>query len=352
MLKVSLSVYSGREAPSWILSDEEETVLLDRIDADPGLMISTSESTRDPNTCYGGFVVQVIADGNPAKSRRYNSLGLPQHFRLGGWKAPDKAASQWLLGTADKRDSTVTPDTYNGAAHDILVSDADMKSVQTDDAPGHVAASPHTFTASASGVSPHCNYMILTSDTDFSPWNNDPNVTNWNCYNYASNYKSYDPNNQARFAQPGAWYSISRNSFAADYPNGWYWHVEFGPNFYDPNVEAGRDGHMPNACFGSSNRGFGPYTIVTALFIRTFAAQNPQGPDYHWMRLCANGHWCQKHGGQPVTNLDDSNNLVTDPSVANIATYTFCGYFGASVGGVNTSVRVAVPLALQNPDFA
>ena len=52
------------------------------------------------------------------------------------------------------------------------------------------------------------------------------------------------------------------------------------------------------------------------------------GGDYHWYRQDADGMWSHKMGQTPATNRDNSNNLITDPAMANRGAYTnFCGYF-------------------------
>jgi hypothetical protein len=50
--------------------------------------------------------------------------------------------------------------------------------------------------------------------------------------------------------------------------------------------------------------------------------------DYHWYRLDANGMWTHKPGGTEATNLDNSDQPITNPETADRGPYTiFCGYF-------------------------
>lgn len=50
--------------------------------------------------------------------------------------------------------------------------------------------------------------------------------------------------------------------------------------------------------------------------------------DYHWYRRDRDGKWSHKMAWTPCTNLDDSNNIITDPKTADRGAYTvFCGYF-------------------------
>ena len=73
----------------------------------------------------------------------------------------------------------------------------------------------------------------------------------------------------------------------------------------------------------------------TALVVDNKGALN----DYHWYRQDSTGYWSGKSGWQIPTNLDASNNLVTDPQTANRNVYydnvyrdelnydEFCGYY-------------------------
>lgn len=52
------------------------------------------------------------------------------------------------------------------------------------------------------------------------------------------------------------------------------------------------------------------------------------GHDYHWYRLDRNGRWSHKIGWSPATDLDNSNNAITDPRTADRGGYTvFCGCY-------------------------
>jgi hypothetical protein len=52
------------------------------------------------------------------------------------------------------------------------------------------------------------------------------------------------------------------------------------------------------------------------------------GWDYHWYRKDRDGKWSHKMAWTPATNLDNSNNIITDPRSANRGSYSlFCGCF-------------------------
>jgi hypothetical protein len=50
--------------------------------------------------------------------------------------------------------------------------------------------------------------------------------------------------------------------------------------------------------------------------------------DFHWYRLGNDGFWSHKPGSSPVTNLDNSGRVITDPRTADRGRYTdFCSFF-------------------------
>ena len=68
----------------------------------------------------------------------------------------------------------------------------------------------------------------------------------------------------------------------------------------------------------------GAYMVTLAVFPGDRMTES----DYHWYRLNPDGTWSHKPGFNPVTNLDDSGNKITDPFTANRGHYfTFIGYF-------------------------
>jgi hypothetical protein len=52
------------------------------------------------------------------------------------------------------------------------------------------------------------------------------------------------------------------------------------------------------------------------------------GWDYHWYRKDRDGRWSHKMGWTPATNLDNSNNIISDPKTADRGSYSlFCGCY-------------------------
>jgi hypothetical protein len=61
------------------------------------------------------------------------------------------------------------------------------------------------------------------------------------------------------------------------------------------------------------------------------------GHDCHWYRQDANGCWSHKPGVDEATNLDNSKNIITDPSLTSCdrGPYTdFCGFMVTKKGVV------------------
>jgi len=57
--------------------------------------------------------------------------------------------------------------------------------------------------------------------------------------------------------------------------------------------------------------------------------------DFHWYRRDCNGRWSHKVGNSPVTNKDNSDDLIDDPRTCDRGDYTvFCGFFSCDADKV------------------
>lgn len=122
-----------------------------------------------------------------------------------------------------------------------------------------------------------------------------------NCYGYANNVL------RNRHAQPG--YGAGYNSAPAQ---------QF-ECIYTANLVAGAlaDGLEPTDAWSTSPTGKTKLALVIW-----------PGRDYHWYRQDSNGLWSHKQSYLPATNLDFSNNLISNPETANRREYQiFGGYF-------------------------
>ncbi len=266
MLQVELDIFSGRPNPKWTLSQKEEKELLDRVTADPKVMLPTAATNG--RLGYRGYVVTAVSE-DPARK-------LPSRFRVGGHPGSDLDLNLWLLDTSEKPDTEVDDYLRQAAAGMIRKDEV---------APGHGDALDK-------GALVGCASNYLTSSTDFSFWNGAAYMPYNNCYNYASNYRSNT------FAQPGR-----QTGYTLPFP----------PTCANVRTGVLSDG-WTDACQASNN-----LTIALVIW---------PGNDFHFYRLCINGRWCHKPGQTAARNTDDSGNFITNPQTANRGPYTtFCEYF-------------------------
>ncbi|XP_062619918.1 uncharacterized protein LOC134281475 [Saccostrea cucullata] len=146
------------------------------------------------------------------------------------------------------------------------------------------------------------------STTKYEPhvWNNRTFVQRRNnCYNYASNIITNT------FAQPGR---ANRHNFTRN-----------PPELYGPSVHYGTilDGLTPLPANSRCLPNAGLNLIALVIW---------PGRDYHFYRLDNNGMWSHKPGRSPARNVDNSNNFILDPRIADVGPYTvFKGFFLTNV---------------------
>lgn len=148
-----------------------------------------------------------------------------------------------------------------------------------------------------------------------SKWNSGAIQPDDNCYNYGNNMPTYT------FAQPGKATGQMASSMSVA----------------QVRAAAQRDGLQ---YIGDNFPGNG-YTCPNSgtLVFMTVAP----GVDYHWYRLDkADGKWTHKPGGSPATDVDASNNTISNPLTANrnygYLNYTDNGGFYCTCGG-NADIR-------------
>lgn len=271
MLQVELDIFSGRRNPKWTLSPKEEKEFLDRITAEPQVMLPAAATNG--RLGYRGYVVTAVSEDIHRK--------LPSRFRVGGQPGSQRDLNLWLLDTSEKVDTEVDDYLREVAAGVIRKDELAQGDVDILTDKGSLAS---------------CASNYLTSSTDFSFWNGSPYVYYNNCYNFASNYRSNT------FAQPGL-----QTGYSLPYP----------PTCSNVRTGCISDG-WADTCRASNN-----LTICLVIW---------PGTDFHFYRLCSSGRWCHKPGQTPAKNTDDSGNLITSPATANRGPYTtLCEYF--YVGG-------------------
>jgi hypothetical protein len=269
MYLIELDIFSGRPNPTWILSEKEETELVDRVMADTSIVMPVSATNGELG--YRGYIITALSDVEEGQK-----LNLPSQFRIGGSFDKDKAASLWLLETSEKPDTAV----------DDFLRDITKESIQASP-----SQSPISKPVEPLGAAQSCASNYFTSSTDFSFWNGSNYVRRNNCYNFASNYRSNT------FAQPG---NYSGHKYSA---------------FTCSNVSTAViwDGWRNN-CQSSRN-----LTMCLVIW---------PGRDFHFYRKLSGGVWGHKVGSDPAKNTDHAGRRITNPETCNRGPYTtFCGYY-------------------------
>ena len=131
---------------------------------------------------------------------------------------------------------------------------------------------------------------------DPNKWNYSPRALNCNnCYNYGCDKETDN------FAQPG-------------YPHGYRLSMDCSSVIQGANADGLKYlGKTDGPCAGCTHK----VALVVA-----------PGDDFHWYRLDDNGQWSHKPGSDPVRDVDESGNKITNPETADRGIYTsFCGYF-------------------------
>lgn len=325
MINIELDIFSGRPNPVWTLTDKEENELFSRVMADKSIA-DLPKSVG--HLGYRGFGIKVGGD----KAKRWQAARIPLRFFLSAGHSREKETEKFLLNTTDagsqagdsvlrvaqesidaaneawrqrwinaeraENGPPLTPAGYHEPLIDgtIIVPDPDGRGTPED------GAQLSTGTADGGVSALACGAFSYTSDTNFTYWNSDPYVMdNNNCYNFAANYRS------DTFAQPGRKANVEWTQLACGNSPG-----QIG-------YAAAYDG-FTLSCYTSTQ-------YYAALVIWPQDPSDPFSGDFHWYRLCANGHWCHKPGHTSARNYDDSFNWITNPQTCNRGPYTvFCSY--------------------------
>jgi hypothetical protein len=305
MIKIELDIFSGNPNPRWTLSTKEADELFDRVMADKTI---ASPPKSVGNLGYRGFII----DADEQQSERFKRDNIPSRFYIS--KGRDTGTEKMLLDSTNAAGST--SDDVRQVAQDSIISanqawakywEQNVESNQ--EKPNEVEHIGPTIGSPTPDIAPGtppslepkgqmsaaaCGPLALTSDTNFSFWND--STMSWNnCYNFAANWKSNT------FAQPGRksntpWTSLDCGN--------------------TPGVSIGYSAAFDGFTIGC----WSGWEQLTALVIWP-------GTDYHWYRLCANNHWCHKPGMTPARNYDDSGNWIFDPFSCNRGPYIwFCSY--------------------------
>ena len=275
-LTVTIDVFSGRPNPVVEFTGRKLQDALKRLD--PGTRAKPREAglPRIPTLGYRGLEVELSGG---AKVR-----GLPRSFRVADGLAigPDFAVALGDEGFEDFICGTKLPDIP--PLKPRLDEYRDLIDFwRRKHWPGEI-------------IWPHRRRCRCAPLYEPSVWNVSPIQGANNCYNYGTNYRT------DTYAQPGMGATGVVNyvmTCAAVRPLAVQDGLEDAP--------------------GADNKCPGEGHLVALVVSPNY--------DYHWYRKGRNGLWSHKMGGTPATNLDNSNNLITDPRTANRGSYVdFCTF--------------------------
>lgn len=321
MLEVELDIFSGMPNPKWILSEQEEKELLDRIIAEPTQISPTHTLDEQFSLGYRGLLVREIKTTGEST---WNKIGLesgsplPNEFRVGSKPAAQSVAA-WLLQTSELeyKQSRVTDELREVAAGGVALVQSSGAAVDlTTSTILEVEGNPeYSYFPNITGEDAHtpsgggivaqgatwwaCGSNYFNANANVF---NDPgHVGRNNCYCFASNHLA-----GVRYALPGRRGGHPATSItcggvtAGLYADGW------------------KDGCQPNGL-----------TIVLVIW---------PNYDYHFYRLVTGGPnwwWGHKPGGTPAKYTDDCGHAIYQENGKGYApnnccrgNYTnFCGYF-------------------------
>lgn len=305
MLRVTLDIYSGRQNPSWLLSDKEESELLDRVMGTPDIMLPILMKTGGLG--YRGFIVEVEKDdGISAWSRtrsKNSQIQLPSLFRIGGNYDEQQVAQQWMLETSYKESSEVDDFLREISSEGMLkqkevksASQKDQYDFDYDEANQHIGiVDSSQVSGRGPGMSCSSNYF---SGTDFTDWNRFWNVRRNNCYCFGANHM------KGSFGLPG------RKGGSPVTPD------DLSKSTMENALIA--DGWKHN-CDSANN-----LTIACVVW------QDHSGyRDFHFYRtVTSTGIWGHKQGENPAETIDESGETIYDPETCDRGEYHFFyGYF-------------------------
>jgi hypothetical protein len=279
-LRITIDIFSGRPNPVLEFLGKEASAILERLR--PSRPLSKPEAMPPSEFILGYRGLIVEQTGAPAR-------GLPKRFRVVdgdlfgprlAHRAADEQFEDFIAGRADR---LKVGKGFSGYLRRAMVSSIRDRATLRHWRPPHEPRREH------------CRCAPL-----YEPqWWNDgwggQKQPNNNCYNYATNYRT------DTFAQPGRAAGAEYTSLtcASVRPAAVADSLIDAPS---ANNRCPKEGHL--------------VALVVAL-----------GYDFHWLRKGRNGYWTQKMGPDPVSNVDNSGNLIPDPRTANRGPYTdFCTF--------------------------
>ncbi|MGN7373081.1 hypothetical protein ACTHPZ_02530 [Bacillus halotolerans] len=287
MIKVTLDIYSGKPNPEYILSNQSGEETLKEIALNSGTV--TKINTGNTKLGYRGINITFLYD---YLSQHYN---LPSSFTIANGTSlleskGREIAENILHRITTKSESIHEESTINSPLNKWILTQ--LKSLPTISFP----ETNHNKEIEFENLILPCPYEKVAFEPDF--WNQTEHVKKNNCYNFATNQRT------DTFAQPGRGAGQIYNKISCE-------------NIIKAAIADGSQ--QSDSCFPENEKP----RFLMALVV----APGPDFTDYHWYRQCSDGNWAHKPGQTPARNTDNSNRIITDPSIADRGPYTeFCSY--------------------------
>ena len=257
--KVTLSIYSGRPDPSWVIHPAHAS--LKRIK-------EHHERAKSSNLCHAHHQIE----------EKLGYRGFLVHHK-------DSEHPDLIVGPHTQEFQKTLLETM---PKELKTADLHQRTVQmisTSKAPSDAAKSKPAAQVKGTSDAP---------TLDLAKWNDDPSITrNNNCYNYGNDQITNT------FAQPGNASGHPITALTAQ--NVKAAAMSDGLKMLDPQPGSSD----PSPPTSASPSGWWNVALVVA-----------EGEDYHWYRLDSNELWSHKPGPTKATTKDGDGNLISDPRKA------------------------------------
>lgn len=291
-LRITIDVFSGRPNPVVELDDGEAAQVLERLR--PVRRLEDGEAELPPASILGyrGVVIEQVGDIQTEELPRVTRLAGAELFGRGlAHRAADDAVEDFICGSTGPFRRLEQEYFFDRLATEIeRLRDIRAKIPWPVPIPW-----PWLGTCRCAPV--------------YEPgwWNVPARQPFNNCYNYATNYRT------DTFAQPGQAAGAMYTSLTC----GSVLPAAIADELVDsPTAD--------NACPSYNGH-------LVALVIAP-------GWDFHWYRKGRDQLWTHKPGGTPVTNVDNSGMMITDPRTADRGPYTdFCTFMVVMHGHIKVS---------------
>ena len=309
MLQVELDIFSGMPNPTWILSEQQEASLYERLSVEPNQISPARTLSRRLGLGYRGLVVRRIKsdDGVWERAMAGRDVSFPDEFRIGVKTAERESAADWLVQTASLQGTPLVAEIQDVISQGMSLiprprgpvepgASIDPERIRVAEVAADLPIEP--------GAEHHETWWACGSNyfnPNISFFNDPAHVTRNNCYCFASNHRP-----DIRYALPGR-----RGGHPAT-------SITCGGVIDGLRADGWTDGCQPNCL-----------TIALVIWPNV---------DYHFYRLVTGGPywwWGHKPGGTPAKYTDDCGNLIYQyqgkgyaPNNICRGPYTdFCDYF-------------------------